>query len=136
MHVAAEDDSSSLLPIGERQKSEFGTREISQRQVAVGTLEEYLSPTLPGRVLLKIDVQGCELDVLVGAGDALSLVDEVFAECSFVPLYEGQALADEVICYLRARGFSLVGVFGLTRSSDGECLQADLLFRRADGEPS
>ncbi len=131
MHVAADDDSSSLLPIGEKQASEFGTRERSQRQVAVSTLRDYLSPSLARPLLLKIDVQGSELGVLAGAGERLSIVDEILSECSFVALYDGQALADEVVCYLRERGFVLAGVFGVTRAADGNCLQADLLFRRA-----
>jgi hypothetical protein len=56
-------------------------------------------------MLLKIDVQGSELQVLQGRRPALDLIDEVYCECSFVELYEGQALADEVICHLRDRGF-------------------------------
>lgn len=129
MHVSAADDSSSLLPIGERQLAEFpGTQEARQLDVPVTTLADVLDEGLAGPVLLKIDVQGLELDVLRGAGDALSAVDTIFVECSFVELYEGQALADEVIAYLFARGFRLGGVHGLATGQGGQTLQADLLF--------
>jgi hypothetical protein len=80
--------------------------------------------------LLKIDVQGYELDVLRGAGDRIAVVDEVFVEASFAQLYTGQPLAAEVITYLDRCGLRLVDVFGVARDADGIALQADFLFRR------
>ncbi len=134
VNVSAQDDSSSLLPIGPRQTAEFpGTQRVASAQVEVRTLAEVLTAELPAPRLLKIDVQGHELDVLRGAGDALSLIDEVFVECSFTELYEGQALADQVIGFLLQRGLRLVDVAGLARGVDGSALQADLLFRRDKG---
>jgi hypothetical protein len=52
-------------------------------------------------------------------------------ECSFVEFYRGQALIDDVVSYLRARGFRLTGVFAVVRDAIGQCLQADVLFARA-----
>lgn len=131
MHVSAADDSSSLLPIGRLQQREFpGTHEHSQLDVPVITLRPLLESHLARPVLLKIDVQGFELGVLRGAGEALKSVDTIFVECSFVELYDGQALADEVIVYLAEMGFHLAGVFGVVTSQSGDALQADLLFRR------
>jgi FkbM family methyltransferase len=132
-HVSRADDSSSLLPIGARQTAEFpGTEAAAEISVPVAMLSAYLDQQVPRPVLLKLDVQGGELDVLIGAGSALGLVDEILVEASFVELYEGQARADEVIAYLLKQDFRLVDVIGLARGSDGEALQADLLFRRSD----
>lgn len=134
MHVSAADDSSSLLPIGERQQAEFpGTGEASQLDVPVVTLADTLDTNPTGPILLKIDVQGFELNVLRGAGEKLAKVDTVFVECSFVELYEGQPLADDVITYMATQGFRLAGVHGLVTAHEGEALQADLLFRNAGG---
>jgi FkbM family methyltransferase len=131
MHVSAKDDSSSLLAIGSQQVTTFpGTHEDHTTKVTVDTLDTYLDDDLPRPCLLKIDVQGFELEVLKGAGDGLSHVDEVLVEASFVELYTGQALADEVIRYLADRGLRLVDVIGTVRAVDGTALQADLLFRR------
>ncbi|MFA4927866.1 MAG: FkbM family methyltransferase [Patulibacter sp.] len=130
LHVAAADDSSSLLPIGTRQRTEFpGTHETGRIEVPVTPLSEFLGADLAQPALLKIDVQGLELEVLRGAGDALSRVDTVLVECSFVELYEGQALADDVIVHMAQRGFRLAGVYGLATAQNGEALQSDLLFR-------
>ena len=131
LHVAGHDDASSLLPIGERQIAEFpGTAEARAIEVEVAPLSRYITDDLSRPTLLKIDVQGLELDVLRGAGERLDLIDEIFVECSFTELYEGQALADEVIAFLLARGHRLVGVYGTSQSAGGGSLQADLLFRR------
>ncbi len=132
LNVSAQDDSSSLLPIGERQVAEFpGTSQSGTLEVPVVTLADELTEELPGPRLLKIDVQGLELDVLRGAGSSLDLIDEAFIECSFVELYEGQALADEVITYLFERGLRLAGVHGISYSAEGSAVQADFFFRRS-----
>lgn len=130
-HVSRADDSSSLLPIASRQTTEFpGTEALHQIPVRVALLSSYLDENVVRPALLKLDVQGGELDVLIGAGSALSLVDEILVEASFVQLYEGQARADEVIAYVLRHDFRLVDVIALARASDGTALQADLLFRR------
>lgn len=131
LNVSAQDDSSSLLPIGRRQMTEFpGTERASTLEVPVVTLDEELSADLPGPRLLKIDVQGLELDVLRGAGASLGLVDEAFIECSFVELYDGQAFADEVVEFLLGHGLRLAGVYGISYAADGSAVQADFFFRR------
>lgn len=131
-HVSAADDSSSLLPIGRRQREEYpGTEESREVDVQVVTLADALEDrALRSPALLKVDVQGFELAVLRGAGELLDRFDEVFVECSFVELYDGQALADEVIAFLLARGLRFAGPFGVSYGRGGQALQADLLFKR------
>ncbi len=131
INVSAQDDSSSLLPIGARQVAEFpGTGPETTLDVNVITIDSVVTDDLAGPILLKIDVQGFELDVLRGATNVLERIDEIFVECSFVELYEGQALADEVVAFLLPHGLRLVGLYGISYASDGGALQADLLFRR------
>lgn len=135
INVSARDDSSSLLPIGSRQQHEFpGTGTERRIEVPVTTLDQAVGEDLTGPCLLKIDVQGLELEVLKGAASTLGRVDEALIECSFVELYEGQALADEVIGHLSETGLRLAGVHEVTHSADGSAIQADFLFRRADGQ--
>ena len=113
-----------------RQAEEFaGTGAVGQLEVQVRPLADYLDPAPPGPVLLKIDAQGYELEVLTGAGPALAGIDEVYCECSFLELYEGQPRAGEIISHLHGHGFALAGVFGVAHSLSGEQMQADLLFR-------
>lgn len=136
-HVAAADDSSSLLPIGERQREAFpGTRERTTIVVQVRRLDDVLTTAdFVGPVLLKIDVQGGELGVLQGAEQILQSIDAVLVEASFVELYTGQPLVDEVWGNLRSSGFSCRGVWSIGYGVAGECLQADFLFVRSGFEP-
>ena len=80
--------------------------------------------------MFKLDVQGFELEALRGCESLLGRFEHVYCECSFVPLYEGQALADEVIAWLRERGLRLVGVYNLACDREGQAVQADFLFER------
>jgi len=79
---------------------------------------------------LKLDVQGFELEALRGCEDLLDRFACVYAECSFVEMYAGQALADEVIAWLRDRGFRLRGVHNMVYDRGGRAIQADFLFTR------
>jgi FkbM family methyltransferase len=132
LHVSQLDDSSSLLPITERYTSAFvGTEEIGEARVDAARIDEILGPEdIVRPALLKIDVQGYELEVLRGAEGVIANVDEILLEVSFMEFYAGQPLAGELISYLHGSGFLLNGVFSLKRNRVGRCLQADLLFGR------
>lgn len=131
IHVTADADSSSLRrPTGEQTQRFPGTGGIDRVEVDVTSLDDAVVETRRP-ALLKLDLQGGELDALRGAERLLESIDDVFAECSFVELYEGQALADQVIHHLRDRGFALRGVYSPTYGEDGVCVQADLLFGRS-----
>ncbi|MHB8311541.1 MAG: FkbM family methyltransferase [Metallibacterium sp.] len=90
--------------------------------------------------MLKLDVQGYELQALRGCETLLEAFAWVYCECSFVELYAGQALADAVIAWLRARGFGLLGAYNMANDRDGRVVQADFLFGRwkeeQDRDPS
>lgn len=133
MHLSARDDSSSLLEIGEAQSEFFpGTHEVGTLEVRVGTLDEFLTKEEIVRpAMLKLDVQGFELQALAGCSSLISNFDYVYCECSFVELYKGQKLAVDVIAYLHTLGFGLSGMYNPAYDRNGNCIQADLLFGQA-----
>jgi FkbM family methyltransferase len=130
MHLATRTDSSSLLALGARQKAIFGMEESGELRVPIKRLDACLTTPLPRPVLLKIDVQGFELEVLKGATALLPHIDAIYVEASYVELYEGQPLHEEIERYLTETGFILDGRYN-THVHQGEPVQADLLFRRA-----
>jgi FkbM family methyltransferase len=131
LNISKRSDSSSLLPIGEGQVEAFpGTEAHATETIKVETLDNLLPDPPPAPTLLKIDVQGFELDVLRGATRTLAAIDEIYVECSFTELYSGQPLIGEIIDFLAQHHFALVGVFGVAYDDGGRCLQADCLFRR------
>lgn len=137
MHVSKRDDSSSLQPIGARQVAAFpGTEEAGLVWVATARLDSQLTvDDISAPALLKVDVQGHEYEVLAGSSGILAAFDQVVVEASFTELYEGQRLAGDVTTLLERAGFTLAGAFDVKRAKSGECLQADLLFRRREERP-
>jgi len=137
LHVSGCDDSSSLLPIAPLQEKMFpGTGEVETQKVAVGRLADFVAAddvVVPA--MLKLDVQGFELAVIEGCEELLPRFSYVYAECSFVELYSGQALADEIVAWLHGRGFKLVGVYNVCCDRKGRAIQGDFLFC-ADGSES
>ncbi len=95
-YVTDRADSSSLLKPGKGQKEAFGVGGIEQMTVAAKPLEALVDlRELPHPLLLKIDVQGAELNVLKGIAH-LDEIDFIYVELSFVELYENQALFEDV----------------------------------------
>lgn len=132
IHLSARDDSSSLLEIGDAQSSYFpGTHEVGTLEVDVGPLDQFVSKEdIVRPAMLKLDVQGFEMQALAGCRSLIGHFDYVYCECSFVELYKGQKLAGEVISYLGGLGFGLSGIYNPSYGRVGNCIQADLLFEQ------
>lgn len=130
-YVADRDDSSSLLKPGSGQETAFGVTLSNKIEVQLSPLDDLVSlKDLPGPILLKIDVQGAELEVLQGCKN-LHLVKYIYVELSFVELYEGQALFEEVRNHLASHNFHLRGFFNQAFTSEFGPTQADFLFIRS-----
>lgn len=133
MHITEEDDSSSPLEVNELQNRIFGSRVIERREVPCGPLKEFLTADdLGARTLLKIDAQGYELEVLRGVESLFDDIEAIYCEVSFMRLYKGQALASDIISYLKEKQFNLCGVYNLFTDKREGPVQADMLFIRAD----
>lgn len=96
--------------------------EIFAREPLKGTL---------GRLIIKIDVQGYEMDVLRGAERALESTEMLLIEVSIQRIYQDNPLAHEVIAYLGARGFCIYDIASyVQRPHDRALTQVDIVFVR------
>lgn len=77
---------------------------------------------------LKLDVQGFEKEVLIGAERTLDAVHSVWIELSIAPLYAGSWDYREAIDYLGKRGFELAQVVPGFHDQKGQLLQFDGVF--------
>jgi len=131
LHLSKRADSSSVLPIGKNQTAIFReTDEVGTIEVPMIRLDDARGHWA-GRKhqLLKIDVQGYELEVLKGSTSTLLSCSFVYAECSDVALYDGQALRPEVVSFLDQNGFTVRGLYNPYFVA-GLLIQADYLFER------
>jgi FkbM family methyltransferase len=133
-NVASNSVSSSILPMKESHLSAaVDSAYIRTEQVPISTLDAVAPQYLNGhqRSLLKIDTQGFEWEVLVGARLTLPRVQGVYCELSLVHLYEGQHLWMEMIARLNKEGFTLWSIQrGFSDHRDGRTLQVDASFFR------
>ena len=81
--------------------------------------------------LLKLDVQGYELEVLRAIPEFLPLIDFMVVEASYVELYRGQPLVGEVKQFLSDTGFVVTSEESPLHGLYGELAQVDLIAHRA-----
>lgn len=105
--------------------------DTSVRTVPMRTLDASLASTSldPESVLLKLDVQGYELEVLAGATKSLASVDALVIEQAFIATYEGQPLFGDVHGKLQQLGFSLDRLVDWRRVA-GQVIEVDCLYLR------
>lgn len=129
--VTERSDSSSLLMPGAAQERAYGSRVANSVDVEVRRLDHVLAADrIAGPALMKLDVQGAELDVLEGCGSLLQSIDYIYLEGSFVELYEGQPLIGDIVAFLHRQGFAFRGIYNTSYTADYGTTQADFLFER------
>lgn len=135
MHVAANSYSSSLLPMTDTHVTAAPGSEIrGVEDVPCITVPELFANYRmePERTLLKVDTQGFEDRVLDSAGDLLDHVAAIQLELSFVELYAGQALFDDLVARVRSRGLVLWSLETGFSDATGRLMQCDGLFVRPE----
>jgi hypothetical protein len=79
----------------------------------------------PAPDMIKMDVQGAELDILRGAGQTLKTVKNIIAEVQSVEYNQGAPLEKQVIEYIESQGFVTVN-----RRFSGNQIQGDAHWSR------
>lgn len=80
--------------------------------------------------LIKLDVQGYELEVLAGFDNYLQNTEAILAEASLIEIHKGVPLVRDVINFMGSRGFVLYDICSVStrRPIDNALWQTDLLF--------
>jgi FkbM family methyltransferase len=131
LNVGANDQTSSLKKALEAHgKQRNVVKTVGTIEIKTERLDQFIerSGTSLAHSLLKLDVQGSELDVLEGAGDHLENIPLLLVEVSIVPIYDGDVPLGTMIGILRQKGFGVIGLKGGYFSPDnGEMMQIDLI---------
>jgi len=108
--------SSSLLAPSAMSKALARRRpcRITPVPVPMRTLDETLpEATFDGPLLLKIDTEGCERDVILGATHTLRRTEVVITETCVAQRFEGSYEFADLIALMDARGFRLFDVLDI-----------------------
>lgn len=85
--------------------------------------------------LIKVDVQGAELDVLDGGPEVLAAAEVVMLEVALVEEYAGGPLFADVVSYMAQRGFLVHDICTIFRNTASQSMnEADVIFVRC-GSP-
>lgn len=96
-------------------KSERSPDRVS---VASATLDSLLGTHhLPGPYILKIDVEGAELDVLFGAKNTLDFVEAIIIETPIMLRMSGSSSFGDIVTVLTERGFALFDIAEMSYNS-------------------
>ena len=129
-HVHPDLEGSSVYREGDDPQINGAPRELPATTLDAIAHEHHLE----GPCLLKLDVQGAELDVLRGAVELLQNTEYVILETSLFSAYNDVPLLHEVIGFMAERGFVPYDILGLLyRPLDGALCQVDVCFVKENG---
>jgi FkbM family methyltransferase len=126
----------SILKFDEESRHAPTSMSASAIQVSVETLSDLL-PTLQERYgferpFLKLDTQGFDLQVAIGAGAYLKKFVGIQSEVTFSPIYQGAPTFTEVVAYYEAEGFRLSRLFPNNNVHFPLLVEMDVAMIRAD----
>jgi len=131
MNISENLFSSSFLKVGHASlAADASTRIVREEKIRITTVDSFFKEkAFKPEVLLKLDIQGYELEALKGAIRSLPSIKLIQAELSFTEVYEGGPLFDEVIGFLKGHGYEVFAIVpGFRDDSSGRMLQADGIF--------
>jgi FkbM family methyltransferase len=124
---------SSLLPAADAQALQLG----KQREVPIITIDGMLAK---GRLkmpqLIKLDIQGYELEALKGAENTFGHTEAYILEVSLFPFEDVPGLPQlaDVVAFMYARGYVVYDFPGFARRPyDGALGQCDICFVKKEG---
>ena len=109
-------------------ESKYSGRELIEIRTLDSLFNDLCLPT--NNVYLKIDTQGFENKILIGAKKSLAQIGTIQLEMSLVPLYKGSILFDDMCRLMESRGYRLIDIeTGFSDQITGRLLQVDGIFQ-------
>ena len=138
MRVYRASDLASFLPLNDYAATLYEQDTDIERYetVSISRLDEIIerlkSDHAASAFFLKVDAQGSDLDVIVGASGCLADIRGIQIETSVQPIYEGMNDYVDALESLRQHGYTLTGAFPVSRDGDLRIIELDCVFARAE----
>jgi len=114
-------------------EAQAGDYEMKPRTVPQYTLDSMWEGfELQGPAILKVDVQGGELEVIKGAGQCLNNFEFIVLEIGLVEQYIGQPIYHEYLNFMAERGFVTFDIIHTGYAETGLLAQVDMVFAKKD----
>lgn len=124
---------SSLLPNADPELMKSG----KQREIPIVTIDQLIEQGKMGiPQIIKLDIQGFELEALKGATRTFGKTEAYIMESSLIPFADvpGMPVIADVITFMKDRGYEVYDFGGfLRRPLDGALAQCDICFVKSDG---
>lgn len=134
------DPTNSLLPLELNTDKLWGVEGLAQKEKVFCefiTIDEFVSSNQLEKIdLLKLDVQGAEYKVLLGAKKSLEnkIIKNIYMEIILAPTYVGQRSFDSYITEMRHFGYDLYGIYNMIYGEFEYLLQVDVIFTLSKGK--
>ena len=132
INVSKDFDNSSLLNSTKlHRENHHNAKNSHKEEVECDTLDNLINyySIDEKNLMLKIDVQGSEMDVLRSGINNLTKFKLVQIELSLQPLYEGQILYKEIIDFMNDNNFDIWNIYpGYKKKLIGQLYQFDVIF--------
>lgn len=122
---------SSLLKPNAFGQGSFKKMEQSvTEEIDLDTLDNFLNTNHINnkRVFLKMDTQGHDLNVFLGAKKSIANIVGMQSEISFQPIYENMPNYHESLKKYEDAGFMVTGLYSVSRSSSGTMIEMDCVM--------
>lgn len=130
INVVSLSDASSLLELGDECERKYQLTVVDKIEIDTVRLDDYITANhLPPPDVIKLDIQGFELEAFKGAIKTLEKVSYILTEVSFKEFYKGQAYFSEITGFLNKQGFELCAL-SLTTPTGKLLDQTDVLFKK------
>jgi len=122
-------DSSSFLKIVSDKNKSKNYDIVENRNIQINTLDNLLiNEKISHPVLIKIDVQGYELEVLRGANNLLKKTDYLLLEVSKNEMYQNQPIEKVIVEYLKNLNFDILKSNNWSKIQNTNFYQRDIIF--------
>jgi len=132
-YITKRKDSSSFYKFNNQNFSNQDYEITEKRKVKILKLDKALNnKSLKKPILLKLDVQGYEMEVLKGSLKILKKINYILIEVSNSQIYKNQATEIQIIDFLQKKNFFPLSSTKASKINQTNFLQRDILFKKKE----